>query len=266
MKGGRASAEPLATVDAGNGSAKVVCWAGERVVSRVRHDYGEGFVERLGDSLRGARAALVSCVASDARRADVHAAARHAGLAVHEPDHGLDLSACRRVHTIGRDRLYAARAAFELTGALCLVVDAGTAVTVDLVAPRAGGGGAFLGGAIAPGPELLRRALAAGAARLFEVDLPTADADGTIVLDGVPALGRESAEALRAGIVHGLRGAVRELAALVEREGGRGAPVRFATGGAAALLLAEPSVLVGARLEPDLVHIGLRAAFAAEGA
>ena len=61
--------------------------------------------------------------------------------------------------------------------------------------------GFILGGAIAPGPRLLSEALARGGARLLAVEV---DAN-------VPALGRDTAEALRAGVVFGLRGAVREL-------------------------------------------------------
>ena len=59
----------------------------------------------------------------------------------------------------GADRLVAALAAFDRAGGACVVVDAGTAVTVDVV----GADGSFLGGAIAPGLVALRDGLRARA-------------------------------------------------------------------------------------------------------
>jgi pantothenate kinase type III len=67
--------------------------------------------------------------------------------------------------------------------------------------------GEFLGGAITPGPRLLARALASGAARLFEVVPTTAPR----------ALGRDTSEAMHAGIGVGIRGAVRHRIELVQR-------------------------------------------------
>lgn len=152
---------------------------------------------------------------------------------------------------VGRDRVFAARGAFELLHADAIVVDAGTCVTVDALRVDAEHGPCFLGGAIAPGPRLLSEALARGGARLFEVAV---DARAR-------ALGRDTAEALRAGIVFGLRGAVRELVRAVGEEAGlQGACVVF-TGGAAGLL--APAELLADRTTrsvPELVHLGLLAA------
>lgn len=168
----------------------------------------------------------------------------------------LDVRAPERV---GRDRVFAALGAWERFRASAIVVDAGTCATVDaLAAPRVNGGRArFLGGAIAPGPALLARALASGGARLFAVDTKP----------GARALGRDTEEALRAGVVVGFRGAVRELVLEVGREAGlENAPVVW-TGGAAELLL-SPSLFPARenRVEPDLVHHGLLAALDAERA
>jgi type III pantothenate kinase len=286
----------VATADIGNGATKVVWWGsgvdrGPRAVlghvrvtlPRVEHarnessaQAGAAFAEALAAAFEHVAHVLVSCVASDEVHARVSAAARAAGARVHEHvrersgpaapavaqhlEHGLDLSACRNVHTIGADRLWAARGAWERAHGPALVVDAGTAVTVDALGVAAHGGPAFLGGAIAPGADLLRRALGAGAARLFEVELPIAS-DGAVALADVPALGRESAEALRSGVVHGLRGAVRELARLVALEARLAGAPRFVTGGGAAWLLAAPPVIEHAEHVPLLVHEGLLAAF-----
>ena len=97
------------------------------------------------------------------------------------------------------DRLFAARAALELGDEACLVVDAGTALTVDVARPATAGAarGAFLGGAIAPGPTLLAAALARGAAQLPEIDPQP----------GAAALGLDTRAAIESGIAVGFAGA-----------------------------------------------------------
>jgi type III pantothenate kinase len=158
----------------------------------------------------------------------------------------------RTPQTVGRDRLYAARGALEWTGRAAVVIDAGTALTVDAVRPLDDGpfAGAFLGGAIAPGPALLADALARGGALLPRVE-PELD---------VPALGRDTPSALRAGIAVGFAGAARELAARVAAEAGLGGAPIVLTGGARAyvrdVLLDDFEVLE----DEHLVHRGLAAA------
>lgn len=200
------------------------------------------------EALRGG----LSSVASDAESERLGAAARGLlGDACFEVvGHGA-LNTCEQPHTVGQDRLFAARGAAELVGGSAVVIDVGTAMTVDAVRWAGPGGGApaFLGGAIAPGPALLARSLSL-AARLHEVQLdPRA-----------PALGRHTSEALRAGVLHGLRGAAEELSRRVGAEAGLAAAPRVLTGGARELLL-EPWAFWSGTLvvEPDLVHLGLLA-------
>ncbi|HUR29716.1 MAG TPA: type III pantothenate kinase [Planctomycetota bacterium] len=161
---------------------------------------------------------------------------------------------------VGRDRLFAARGALECLGESAIVIDVGTAITVDALltakserSKDAWRRGEFLGGAIAPGPQLLARALASGTARLFEVVPTTAPR----------ALGRDTSEAMHAGIGVGIRGAVRELALEIAREAGFDDPPIALTGGARAFVVAA----FGARRvldSEDLVHLGLCAALLEE--
>jgi len=138
---------------------------------------------------------------------------------------------------LGADRLAAAVGAYRLAGGPVVVADAGTALTVDAVS----GAGEFLGGAIWVGPQTGLAALRRSAAQL---DFPV----------GKPALpGTDTASCLAAGAHWGTAGAVRELAARLREVIGTGAPLVL-TGGAAGDLAA---VLPFARLEPDLVLIGL---------
>lgn len=142
---------------------------------------------------------------------------------------------------VGVDRLLAALAAYRLTGSACVVVDCGTAVTVDAV----DAGGTFLGGAIFPGRDMMARALAEGAAQLPEVAIGPAES----------VIGRNTEDAIRAGIVHGSDGALAALIAGAQAAAGQGAVV-ILTGGDAPLP-GSPVLRPGYKVRPDLVLAGL---------
>lgn len=79
-------------------------------------------------------------------------------------------------HEVGADRIVNGVAAFEAFGGPVVVVDFGTATTIDVIDSS----GAYLGGAIAPGVETSAEALFTKAARLSKVDLePPAKVIGT---------------------------------------------------------------------------------------
>ena len=260
------SNELLLAVDLGNSACKLGLWtAGGELVESVRVQHRgretrafENELERALASWPASRAAAWSSVVSQALEQCVQRAVQRAGWPhLSTPDAGLEL-AVEDAHTVGSDRLFAARAAFDLVGRACLIVNLGTALTVDALAPpttaRAGSPGAtlrarFLGGAIALGPELWMQALRRGAARL-DVDLDP--------LPGAPALGRRTKAALEAGIVHGLRGSARELLLQVAKESGIPSSDWVLTGGARAFLL-EPAPIASAPLcvEADLVLRGI---------
>lgn len=124
---------------------------------------------------------------------------------------------------IGVDRVVAAVAANRLRrpGAPAIVVDIGTAITIDLVAAD----GALEGGAILPGPTLAARALAEATDRLPDVLFGELD-------DAPDAVGRSTEPAIRAGLFWGAVGAIREI---IDRQRDRltTPPQVFLTGGAA---------------------------------
>ena len=107
--------------------------------------------------------AALSCVAAAELGRALLAALEALANPVHfNPECGLTLE-LEHPETVGHDRLYAARGALECLGEPAVVVDAGTALTVDAVRPEPaspGCVGRFLGGAIAPGPDALAQALA----------------------------------------------------------------------------------------------------------
>jgi len=98
---------------------------------------------------------------------------------------------------IGVDRVCAAAAAYEKLQTGCIIVDFGSAVTVDLVDDE----GTLVGGAILPGLKMQLRALHEQTAVLPEVE------------PGLPdtPYGRNTTEAMQAGVCRGIVGAVRGL-------------------------------------------------------
>ncbi|HJT32259.1 MAG TPA: type III pantothenate kinase [Pirellulales bacterium] len=129
-----------------------------------------------------------------------------------------------RPDMVGIDRLLAALAInrLRMPDRPAVVVDLGTAVTVDLVSRD----GAFLGGAIMPGIGLAARAL-----HEFTDLLPRLDM--TTLAEPPPALGTATVEAMTSGIYWGAIGGVRHLIELLEAHVGSPAQI-FLTGGAAA--------------------------------
>lgn len=148
--------------------------------------------------------------------------------------------------TLGADRLAAAVAAWILWGGTVpvVVLDAGTAVTLDVVVPRAEGP-AYLGGAIAPGPDLLCRSLTRGTGQLPRVAWETP----------LSPIGTSTADALQVGLTtlfaEGVAGLLRRTAQALEET-----PVIVATGGWAPWL-AEQIEGIDA-VVPTLVLDGIR--------
>lgn len=251
----------LCTLDLGNSALKLRRWELEgagrlRLAGAATLEHGTAqFDAQLRAWLASAVAqgAALSSVASAELEASVIAACRAVGIEpCVAPEPGIE-NVTRTPHTVGRDRLFAARGAWELAGSSCVVIDAGTAVTVDAL--RVAPSPQFLGGAIAPGPALLARAL-----HSFTARLPLVEVSGD-----VPALGVDTRAALQSGVLHGFRGAVLELALRMSQALGGDVPTLL-TGGAATLLI-EPRLLGGeVRHEPELVHLGLLAALLDAGA
>ncbi|MEM1423313.1 MAG: type III pantothenate kinase [Planctomycetota bacterium] len=141
----------------------------------------------------------------------------------------------------GQDRLLAALAAFESLQQACVVVDAGTAITVDFV----DGEGVFQGGAIAPGLRMSLGALHAHTDALPEVRVED---------PGEAYFGKNTEQAMLHGAVYGARGLVR---LLTERfaEAYEAYPLIVATGGDAELLFGDDELVD--RIVPDLVLRGI---------
>ena len=142
--------------------------------------------------------------------------------------------------TLGADRMANAAAAIALCGAPVVVVDCGTATNIDVVAAD----GAFIGGAILPGPEAAREALYGRARHLPEVK----------IRKPARVIGGSSEECMESGLYFGL---VSQLEGMVRRtlaELGTDAPV-IGTGGWSDVLLKDQ--LWVDRVEPLLTLDGV---------
>jgi len=129
---------------------------------------------------------------------------------------------------LGADRLLNAVAGIEKYGAPLIVVDLGTAITLDVISAD----GAYIGGTIAPGMELGMESLFSRTAKLPQITLK---APGHYI-------GGDTTEAIQSGIVYGTVGMVDALLAGVFKE--LGGPCRVvATGGQASILEEHSNII-----------------------
>lgn len=142
---------------------------------------------------------------------------------------------------VGADRIANTLAAHQRYGGPAIVVDFGTSTNFDAVSAE----GDFLGGSFAPGLEVAAESLFGRASRLFRVPL-TAPRD---------AIGKNTADCLRSGIVYGYVGLVEGLIARIARELG-GKPRVIATGGLATTI--APLTTAIEKVDEDLTLEGLR--------
>jgi len=150
---------------------------------------------------------------------------------------------------IGQDRLANAAAAHALGGSPAVVIDSGTAVTLDIVTSQGG----YEGGIIAPGLELTRRYLHERTAQLPMLD-------DSLVIDSV--IGKSTMEAMRIGTVIGFPGLIQALldAVLIELVAREETTAHlFVTGGNALFL--QDRLRPKVQYVPDLTLRGLSAAY-----
>ncbi len=150
-----------------------------------------------------------------------------------------------RPQDVGTDRIADAVAAYKLYGGPCIIVDIGTATVFDAIS----GDAEYLGGAIAPGMTLAAEALFRGTSQLRRVDLQAPD----------KAIGRNTTDAMRSGLVYGYVGLVEGMVARFAEELSPDDPSAckvIGTGGAAKVVAAQSDILQD--VNEDLTLIGLR--------
>jgi len=247
---------PFLALDAGNSHVKAARWDGARWSDVLRWPTANDVPDALAALADGATlAGLASVVpAHTARLAGVLREVAGAEPLVVSATLALPFAMRYRTPaTLGADRLAAAVAAWSGWGGARPVValDAGTAVTLDVVVPddREPTGAAYLGGAIAPGPDLLRRALARDTGQLPDV---------AWAMPPSP-VGASTAEAIQSGLAglfaDGVAGLLARTARALAADG-HAPPIVVGTGGWAPWLAGQIGGLDA--LAPMLVHDGIR--------
>ena len=177
------------TIDNGNTSVKVAFFIGTQVVATnrfVRRDVR--LLERFISTYKPETAIVcntASSVASQRIEQLAEQRCRHVLHLTHETPMPIRLG-YRTPQTLGRDRI----AACDV-----LVIDAGTAITYDLINSN----GCFVGGNIAPGLALRFKSL-----HEHTGQLPLVDADGD-----TPVVGYDTATAIRSGVLLGMLGEIK---------------------------------------------------------
>jgi type III pantothenate kinase len=155
-------------------------------------------------------------------------------------DVGLDLDV-DEPKQLGADRIVDCVAAFHRYGGPAIIVDLGTATTLDVI----GRNGGYKGGAIAAGVATSLQALAVNAAQLFNVELHMPDA----------VIGRNTGDQLRSGIVAGHLAMLEGMIERTRAELGFDAQV-IVTGGLAPLFAGRSPLFD--HVDADLTLHGLR--------
>ena len=125
---------------------------------------------------------------------------------------------------VGADRIVNGIAAFEKYRDSCIIVDFGTATTIDLISKK----GEYVGGAIAPGLSISLEALVQRASKLPRIE----------VVKPKEVIGKNTVNSIQAGIFYGCVGLVDGIVRRIEKENGVQAKV-VATGGLAPLVASE---------------------------
>jgi len=142
---------------------------------------------------------------------------------------------------VGADRVVNTVAAHRLYGGPVIVIDFGTATTLDVVSEE----GDYLGGAIAPGIGIASEALFERASKLPRIEL----------IAPQHAIGRNTVSAMQSGVIFGYVGLIESLVHRIQEELGSKARV-VATGGLADVIAKETKVVD--EVNPHITLYGLR--------
>jgi len=245
----------LLAADVGNTNIVLGTYEGDRLVSQWRiatvHDRTEdelavlldGLLAQDDDGLRDIDALVLGSVVPPLTLAFTRLAAKHK-IALLTIGPGVKTGVRLRVDNpseVGADRIANTLAAHRRHGGPAIVVDFGTSTNLDVVSEE----GDFLGGAFAPGLEVSAESLFGRASRLFRVPLtPPRD-----------AIGKNTVDCLRSGIVFGYVGLIEGLVARIIAELPK-PPRVIATGGLAATI--APLTKAIELVDEDLTLEGLR--------
>jgi type III pantothenate kinase len=147
----------------------------------------------------------------------------------------------RHPSQVGQDRLVNARAAYDLYGGESIIVDFGTAITIDIINRKK----EYLGGVIAPGVEISLKALSEQAALLPKITLKKPHS----------ILGKETLESMRNGAVYGFSSLCDGIVIMLKKRYCKNSRV-IATGGMSPLITSYCKTID--KIDTELTLKGLR--------
>lgn len=239
----------LLTIDQGNTSAKAVVWQGNKAVSHRRiFDISVESLVPLLENGEVESCAYCSVGHKDAKLLESLRRMLEGSLLVLTSSTPLPIGVEYGSRaTLGNDRVAAAAGAVSLfPDEPLLVVDAGTALTIDIVSRK----GVFLGGNIAPGLRLRFSSLHEATSALPEV---TSEGD-------IPEFGHDTASAIRSGVVNGIVAEIADSLGRARAMIGESRVVLTGSDAVVLLPLLEQRGIKAAYL-PDLVGLGLVSIF-----
>ncbi len=180
-------------IDIGNSSVKAAIFKSGEIMST--HNWENNYPDRIRELLissPGIQEAIISNVRKNDAGIRKELEAANVRIMVLDDQTPLPIANLYRTkQTLGNDRIAAAAGAnYRFRGKNLLVIDAGTAITIDFVSS----GNEFMGGNISPGLSMRLRAL-----HEFTDNLPLVKPS-----DSVPLLGNDTGTAILSGVVNGI--------------------------------------------------------------
>jgi len=250
----------LLTIDAGNTNVVFAVYDGQTLEAKGRlstdgdrtvDEYAvwlSQFLQLKGLRLEDIGAAIISCVVPPALFGLRRLCRDFLGCeALVVGERGVDPGIDIRIDTpsaVGADRIANAVGAHARYDGALIVIDFGTATTLDVV----GADGAYEGGIIAPGVKLSLEALFMAAAKLPHIAIEPP----------VSVIGKGTVHAMQSGVFFGYVSMIEGLVARIKKEYGKPLKV-IATGGLSPLF--DPHTPVIEHVEEDLTIDGLRLLF-----
>ena len=179
-------------IDIGNNSAKFFLFQGEQIILHTRKENSSFDVIDEWNRLYDIDKVIVSSVITESQSLLDEISKLQCPVIRFDKSTPLPLEVNYRTPgTLGSDRIAAAVGAWgEAPGRNILVIDAGSAITIDFV----GKDGKYNGGNIAPGIKMRLRAL-----HEYTDRLPMVEKEGD-----TPAIGYDTETAIRSGVINGV--------------------------------------------------------------